>query len=201
MCRNGWVVVCHHSLTHSVPAAQTLISYFQSLACPIKDFPQYKRVFRKRYVLQKWNVLQNCKFHHNFYFFFKIYIFFRIAKFFWYFYIFLIFFSCKRIRSKNLFYFLNIEVLFWPPASAKIIFLFACLFATLPVRKSFRHNLLKGGIWPADHDGAIRIASKRPVRPLQVLFDPKSRCYQTPWKSNRGCPRPWTIQCHHLLVA
>ena len=90
-----------------------------------------------------------ANFVQNFNFFFKISIFFRIAKFFWYFYIFLIFFSCKRIRSKNLFYFLNIEVLFWPPASAKIIFVSVCLpaslFASLPVRKSFRHNLLVMG--------------------------------------------------------
>ena len=63
------------------------------------------------------------------------------------------------------------------------------------------HNLLIGGIWPADHDGTIIIASNRPVRSLRVLFDPKSRFYRTPRKSSRGCPRPWTIQCHPLLVA
>ena len=44
-------------------------------------------------------------------------------------------------------------------------------------------------------------ASKRPVRSLRALLDSKSRCYQTPWKSNRGCPRPCIIQCHPLLVA
>ena len=45
-------------------------------------------------------------------------------------------FSCKRIRSKNLFYFLNIEVLFWPPASAKIIYLPVCL-SVCPSAKVF----------------------------------------------------------------
>ena len=38
------------------------------------------------------------------------------------------------------------------------------------VRKSFRHNLLIGAIRPADHDGTIRFASNRPVRPLQVFL-------------------------------
>ena len=51
---------------------------------------------------------------------------------------------------------------------------YASLSVVLPVcrfvRKSFRHNLLIGAIRPADHDGTIRNASNRPVRPLQVFL-------------------------------
>ncbi len=35
------------------------------------------------------------------------------------------------------------------------------------------HNLLKGGIWDAEHDGNVRIPPKCPVRPLQAFFGAK----------------------------
>ena len=44
-----------------------------------------------------------------------------------------------------------------------------CLSAGLSAN-TFRHNLLIGAIRPADHDGTIRFASNRPVRPLQVFL-------------------------------
>ena len=52
--------------------------------------------------------------------------------------------------------------------------LYVCLYVCMSVRKSFSHFLLKGGSRPADHDGTIRIASKRPVRPQQAFSSQNS---------------------------
>ena len=49
-----------------------------------------------------------------------------------------------------------------------------CLYVCMSVRKSFSHFLLKGGFRPADHDGTIRIASKRPVRSQQAFLSQNS---------------------------
>ena len=116
---------------------------------------------------------QNFNFSPKFLLFFKILYFFLNRKIFLIFlHIFNIFYMQKNLFKKLILF--SIILVFLVPYGFCQLNLSVCQSASLPVcrfvRKSFRHNLLKGGIWPADHDGTLRIASKRTVRPLQALF-------------------------------
>ena len=133
----------------------------------MRDVLKLTKFFKKGNFFKKWTFHQNYKLFQKYWLFSKNFFHFQNL---WIFLIFLHIFNIfykQRNPSKTFnWIFFYFKSRMDKVAFQKIIFLRATAF----VRKSFPHNLLKGGIWPADHDGTISFPSNRPVRSLQAFL-------------------------------